>query len=85
MISNNQINQIYDNAFKAGALGGKITGAGGGGCMIFFSKSNLEHIVSNRLFECGTKVIDFSFAKTGLITWQIKKNSRELKFKDIIK
>lgn len=30
-ISNPQIDEIYDEAMKAGALGGKITGAGGGG------------------------------------------------------
>jgi len=35
-ISNSQIDQIYETAIKAGALGGKICGAGGGGFILFF-------------------------------------------------
>ena len=35
-ISNSQIDQIYASAIKAGALGGKICGAGGGGFILFF-------------------------------------------------
>lgn len=35
-ISNGQIDRIYDTAIQAGALGGKICGAGGGGFILFF-------------------------------------------------
>ena len=35
-ISNGQIDQIYDTGIQAGALGGKICGAGGGGFILFF-------------------------------------------------
>lgn len=35
-ISNSYVNKIYDDAIKAGAVGGKITGAGGGGFMLFY-------------------------------------------------
>lgn len=35
-VSNPQIDEIYETAMKAGALGGKILGAGGGGYMMFF-------------------------------------------------
>jgi len=35
-ISNNQIDEIYELGRKAGALGGKICGAGGGGFILFF-------------------------------------------------
>ena len=35
-ISNSLIDQIYDDAFRAGALGGKVLGAGGGGFVLFF-------------------------------------------------
>ena len=34
-ISNDKINNIYDKAIKNGALGGKISGAGGGGFIYF--------------------------------------------------
>lgn len=35
-ISNPHIDAIYEEARKNGALGGKITGAGGGGYMIIY-------------------------------------------------
>ena len=36
LISTNQIDAIYDRACKAGAIGGKLCGAGAGGFMLFF-------------------------------------------------
>lgn len=35
-ISNGEIDQVYKAALKAGALGGKITGAGGGGFLLLY-------------------------------------------------
>jgi D-glycero-alpha-D-manno-heptose-7-phosphate kinase len=35
-ISNGDIDRLYDNAKKAGAIGGKITGAGGGGFLVLY-------------------------------------------------
>jgi D-glycero-alpha-D-manno-heptose-7-phosphate kinase len=35
-ISNSIIDDIYDNGMKAGALGGKLLGAGGGGFVLFY-------------------------------------------------
>jgi len=37
-ISSTKINETYETAIKAGALGGKILGAGGGGFILFFAK-----------------------------------------------
>jgi len=79
MITSSQINKTYNIAFKSGALGGKITGAGGGGCMIFFSKSNKEHLIVDSLTKLGTQVIDFSFDMHGLVTWELEKKNRSLK------
>jgi D-glycero-alpha-D-manno-heptose-7-phosphate kinase len=36
LISNNQIDAMYERGMKAGAIGGKLCGAGGGGFMLFF-------------------------------------------------
>ncbi|MCZ6680327.1 MAG: GHMP kinase [Candidatus Poribacteria bacterium] len=36
-ISNPRLNEIYDAAFNAGALGGKLLGAGGGGFFLFYA------------------------------------------------
>jgi D-glycero-alpha-D-manno-heptose-7-phosphate kinase len=35
-ISNKKIDRLYQMALDAGALGGKVTGAGGGGFMLFY-------------------------------------------------
>ncbi len=48
-ISNLAINNIYGNALKAGALGGKILGAGGGGFMLLFVKPEFQDRVRRRL------------------------------------
>lgn len=35
-VSNSQVDELYDRAQAAGAIGGKLTGAGGGGFMLLF-------------------------------------------------
>jgi D-glycero-alpha-D-manno-heptose-7-phosphate kinase len=39
-VSNSKIDKWYDEAIKAGALGGKIIGAGGGGWLVFYVPEN---------------------------------------------
>lgn len=48
-ISNLQIDDIYEAARSAGALGGKLLGAGGGGFIIFFVKPEMQASVRERL------------------------------------
>ena len=40
-ISNQAIDDIYDTAIRAGAIGGKLLGAGGGGFMLFYAKKKI--------------------------------------------
>jgi len=70
-ISNNNIEAIYDAAKAAGATGGKISGAGGGGFMIFYCPGNTRHRVINALNTFGGEVKKYSFIKYGLTTWTI--------------
>ncbi len=45
MISNDSINEYYEKARKAGAIGGKLLGAGGGGFLLFYvEKQNHDRI-----------------------------------------
>ncbi len=71
MVSNPYINGLYDLARKHGAIGGKITGAGGGGFMLFFCEPNKEQIVSEQLEKAGAKPISFAFEFDGLQTWEV--------------
>lgn len=70
-ISNNNIENIYDAAKKAGATGGKISGAGGGGFMIFYCPGNTRHAVIETLKSFGGEVKQYNFTKYGLTSWTI--------------
>lgn len=70
-ISNPQIEEVYDAAKKAGATGGKISGAGGGGFMIFYCPGNSRHGVIEILNNFGGDIKKYSFTKYGLTTWSI--------------
>lgn len=70
-ISNTMIDEIYDCAKESGALGGKISGAGGGGFMIFFVDDHKRHAVVNCLHQFSGEVWNFSICEEGLTTWTI--------------
>lgn len=69
-ISSDYIDEMYEEAMKAGAIGGKVTGAGGGGYMLFYCRYDKKHHVANRLIELGAGVTEFAFAHEGLRTWR---------------
>ena len=48
-VSNRQIDEIYEAGRAAGALGGKLLGAGGGGFMVFLVDPNKRECVRERL------------------------------------
>lgn len=68
-ISNSKIEEIYEAAKNAGATGGKISGAGGGGFMIFYCPGNTHHAVVEELKKFGGEVKNYTFTKYGLTTW----------------
>jgi D-glycero-alpha-D-manno-heptose-7-phosphate kinase len=70
-ISNNNIEAIYEAAKKAGATGGKISGAGGGGFMIFYCPDNTRYAVIDALNTFGGEIKNYSFTQYGLSTWTI--------------
>lgn len=70
-ISNSQIEELYDAAKKAGATGGKISGAGGGGFMIFYCPGNSNYAVKEILTSYGGDVKQYSFTKYGLTSWTV--------------
>jgi D-glycero-alpha-D-manno-heptose-7-phosphate kinase len=50
-ITNDQINEYYDKARKAGAIGGKILGAGGGGFLLFYCDEAWQDDVRKALID----------------------------------
>jgi len=70
-ITNDAIDKIYETARKAGASGGKISGAGGGGFIMFYCPGNTRYDVLEALEEQGGDVYKFSFTNEGLNSWTI--------------
>ena len=68
-ISNSHIEKLYDAAKTAGATGGKISGAGGGGFMIFYAPENHKFQVINSLESIGGKVLPYQFVQYGMVSW----------------
>ncbi len=70
LISNPRINELYELAKRNGALGGKVTGAGGGGFILFYCDFPSKHRVAQALEEAGAPIMEFSFDEDGLTTWR---------------
>jgi D-glycero-alpha-D-manno-heptose-7-phosphate kinase len=64
------IEDIYNTAIRNGAYGGKISGAGGGGCGFWFCRPGKAENVKKALEEKSAKNIPFSFDFDGLKTWE---------------
>ena len=41
-VSNKFIDELYDEAIKIGATGGKVLGSGGGGFILFYANKNIQ-------------------------------------------
>ena len=62
-ISNPKIDEYYERGLSAGALGGKLLGAGGGGFLLFFCEPHLQGGLRQELAEL--KEVDFSLDPQG--------------------
>lgn len=62
-VSNTEVDQMYEAAREAGALGGKLTGAGGGGFMLVFAPPNRHQNIIESLR--GTIHVPFKLDFTG--------------------
>lgn len=70
-ISNNHLNMIYKKTIKAGALAGKISGAGGGGFMLFYVPLEKRQIVKNVLTGFGGVVSNCHLTQNGCEVWSV--------------
>ncbi|GAP72577.1 GHMP kinases [Candidatus Symbiothrix dinenymphae] len=70
-VSNPLLDEIYEAAKQAGASGGRISGAGGGGFMLFYCPNNKKFRVMKALERFGGQFYLYRFVKDGLFTWNI--------------
>ena len=64
-ISNPMLDTIYECAITAGALGGKILGAGGGGYFLFYVPTEKQGAVTTALSDLGLLRLRFRFEQKG--------------------
>ena len=70
-ISNPFIDEIYDEALKSGANGGKVSGAGGGGFMMLYCPKSSRFRVMEKLNKMGGEFKKYNFVESGFVTWKI--------------
>jgi len=70
-VSNSHIDEIYDAAISAGALAGKVSGAGGGGFVMFFMPPDKRMDVIRSLNQFDGQVSNCHFTKHGTQAWKI--------------
>ena len=73
-ITNPQIDELYEEALKAGAFGGKLLGAGGGGYLLVYCPYNVRHKVAERLELAGGQLADWNFELRGAQAWIADEN-----------
>ncbi|MHB2025430.1 MAG: GHMP family kinase ATP-binding protein [Elusimicrobiota bacterium] len=64
-MSSSKIDEIYDAAMRAGMLGGKIMGAGGGGFFMFCVPRERQTAFRSRMNEIGLAEMDWRFSFSG--------------------
>ncbi len=60
-MSNSHIDEMYETALRNGAVGGKITGAGGGGFLLLFCPPSYQRSVRTALAAMGVQEMGFEF------------------------
>ena len=73
-ITNPKIDELYEEAIKAGALGGKLLGAGGGGYLLMYCPYNVKHKVAERMEKAGGQLADWNFELRGAQAWTMDSN-----------
>jgi D-glycero-alpha-D-manno-heptose-7-phosphate kinase len=69
-ISTPEVDELYERARKAGALGGKMPGAGGGGYFFFLCGAQRKRQVAEVARKWGAELVPVSFCPTGVTAWQ---------------
>ncbi len=71
-VTNSHMNEIYSASLSAGALAGKVSGAGGGGFMMFFVPPDKRMDVIRALHRFEGQVSNCHFTKHGSQAWRVQ-------------
>lgn len=70
-VSNEYLDEIYSAALRAGALAGRVSGAGGGGFMLFFVPTEKRMAVVETLRQFNGEVSNCHFTMQGTQAWRV--------------
>jgi D-glycero-alpha-D-manno-heptose-7-phosphate kinase len=76
-ITTTAIDEMYAEARRLGALGGKVSGAGGGGFMFLYCPFDRKPAVSERMRQLGGEVLPMAFVTEGMQAWSWAEKSRQ--------
>jgi D-glycero-alpha-D-manno-heptose-7-phosphate kinase len=65
-VSNDWIERLIDEARRAGAIAGKICGAGGGGCLVLWAREGRQEALRERIASLGARILDIHFTPAGV-------------------
>jgi D-glycero-alpha-D-manno-heptose-7-phosphate kinase len=77
-ISTKRLDQIYQDARRHGAIGGKLLGAGGGGFFLFYISPFRKHELIEHLKQAGLKLRPFRFEQDGLRAWTVREGRNNM-------
>jgi len=64
-VTNERIDKIYESAISNGAIGGKITGAGGGGHILLYCEKNKQEFIKEKMKNLNLTFVKFNFHQNG--------------------
>ena len=82
-ITSDRIDELYDVALTHGALGGKITGAGGGGFLLLYCHEAQQESLTEAMERLGLRRMDFRFERQGvqiaIVSWDAMAAMQEVR------
>lgn len=79
-VSTNSIDELYKKGIAAGAIGGKLLGAGGGGFLVYYEQPDKQKIVKKAMKDL--MYIPFKFEDGGTRVIYYSPEEFELRFKE---
>ena len=77
IVSNPEIDAMYEKAMSAGAIGGKLTGAGGGGFLLLFVPPDKQKTIRNSLEGLVHVPFKFEFSGSQIIFYDLEQEYQE--------
>lgn len=64
-----ELHRFIETGLSNGAIGAKVCGAGGGGCVVYYAKDDEKPRLTRALQQIGGRILPFSFDPLGTVVW----------------